>query len=159
MFISIQLILTVLFTLSFESKGITSEQGAITNEIECGDLLSRYGEKPPKLKFIQCSKGEGQVVAKATYQVSGENAKEVEDFLVKTYGMGALKFVCCVWEPQNGRTGQIISVQLQEENPNYSISISMFASAETEETMSTGKLELDRDKIDYFTVVVEIINV
>lgn len=155
----IKLIISVLFFFSFEGKEIAIKQGDITKEIECGDLLSKYGEKPSQLKFIECLKGEGQVVLKAIYQVSGEDAKDVEDFLVKTYNMGKLKFVCCAWEPEKGRTGQIVDATLQEKHPNYSISISMFASAETEATKLTGELELERAKIKYFTVEVELIDV
>lgn len=146
-------------SLNVHSNEVTLNYPKVAEQskpIECGDLLSRYAEKPAKLNFLDCVSGEGQVILEAKYEVSGKDSKEVEDFLVKAYGLGKLKFVCCGWESENGRNGQIDAVKGLEDYPNYSLSIIMFASAEIEEE---GRLELDRNKIKGFTVLVQIVDV
>ncbi len=158
MYLSIKLILLAFLGSfwSIDSNDFSLETKSgnqITSPIECGDLLSRYAKKPNQLSFLNCAAGEGQVVLAAQYSVSGKDSKAVERFLIKNYGMGKLKFVCCGWEPKNGKNGQINKVKAFKEYPNYSIMISMFASAEKE----TG-LELDRNEIEAFTVLVEIID-
>ena len=58
-------------------------------EIPCSDLLSIYAKKPIGLEFINCERPENsQTIAKAFYRVSGEESKEIEDFLIENYGMG-----------------------------------------------------------------------
>lgn len=164
MYLSIKLIVLgfVASWANFGSNEIISEYKQVNQElspIKCGDLFSRYAEKPAKLSFVNCVPGEGQVILEAKYEVSGKDSKEVEDFLVKTYGLGKLKFVCCGWESEKGRNGQIDAVKGLEDYPNYSIMIIMYASAETEMTESEGTLEMDRDKIENFTVLVQIVEV
>lgn len=128
-------------------------------QVECGDLLTRYAEKPDELEFLKCERGEGQTVLEADYRVTGKKSKDVEAFLAEKYGMGNLKFTCCGWEPEDGKNGQIDHVELRRINPNYSIIISMFASAEKEDKNGKSYIEFDRNKIDYFTVRVKIIEV
>jgi hypothetical protein len=133
------------------------KETSIVSTIECGDLLSRYAKKPEKLRFVDCTVGEGQVVLEAKYSVSGKDSKAVEKFLVKKYGMGKLKFVCCGWESKDGKSGQINNLKAFKDYPNYSIMISMFASAE--KGTDESSLELDRNEVEEFTVLVEIVDV
>lgn len=162
MYLSLKLILLVFLSTCFNSNKHLLEskkKTQIANTIKCGDLLSRYAKKPAKLSFVNCVDGEGQVILSAKYTVSGKNSKEVEDFLVKAYGIGKLKFVCCGWESKNGKNGQIDNLKGLEDDPNYCLSISMFASAEQVSNDKETYLELDRTKIEAFTVLVQILDV
>jgi hypothetical protein len=164
MYISIKLIvLTFLAScLNFTSNEVSLEckkEVQKSTLIKCGDLLSIYGEKPAKLSFVNCVSGEGQVILEAKYSVSGKDSKGVEDFLVKAYGLGKLKFTCCGWESENGKNGQINTLKGLEKHPNYSLTISMFASAEQASKENEMQLELDRNKIEHFTVLVQIVDV
>ncbi len=60
---------------------------APAEKVSCGDLFSEYAEKPAKLKYLECDKGTGQTVLVAKYRVSDEAASEVEQELVKRYGL------------------------------------------------------------------------
>jgi hypothetical protein len=164
MYISIKLIVLAFLStcLNFGSNETFLENKKETQNltaIKCGDLFSRYAEKPAKLSFVNCVSGEGQVILEAKYKVSGTDSKQVEDFLVKNYGLGKLKFACCGWESEKGKNGQINSVKGLEAYPNYSLTIIMFASAEKEGTEKEGALEFDRNKIKNFTVLVQIVDV
>ncbi|WP_291871293.1 DUF4952 domain-containing protein [Maribacter sp.] len=44
------------------------------------------------MEFIACEKGEGQTVLKAKYKVLGIYSEEIENILIKKYGIGKLKF-------------------------------------------------------------------
>lgn len=161
---SINLIILTFLTscLNFTSNELPLEwkkEAQQLTVIKCGDLLSRYAEKPAKLSFVNCVTGEGQVILEAQYSVSGKDSKEVEDFLVKAYGLGKLQFTCCGWESKNGKNGQIDALKGLENYPNYSLIISMFASAEQESKENETELELDRTKIEHFTVLVQIVEV
>ncbi len=115
----------------------------------CGDLLTRYGEKPEKLEFISCeSVDEPQKIIRLMYRVRGEDSKEVEDFLVEKYGMTKLKWACCAW---NGRGGQFNHDKFKAIHPYLGGGISMYASGEVE-----GGLEIDPEKIEYFYVEITL---
>ena len=118
--------------------------------IECGDLLQRYGEKTQKIEFIDCEKGKGQTVFQAKYKVLGSNSEEVENFLIKKYGIGKLKFTCCGWESTNG---YIKNIELLKINPNYILEISMYANAEKENLKGETYLELDKSKVVFYVIV------
>ncbi len=120
----------------------------------CGDLLDVYAEKPEKLEFVECKtykSSQSRVVA--TYRVSGKDAAEVEAFFVEKYGMGELKWACCGWET-SGKNGSFKHPELTAISPYLSAIITMFASAEVD--YNEEGLELDRTKIEYFTVEVNI---
>ncbi len=135
-------ILIVLLTLSL---GIVAQNGTKTVgnssdkvrlktkdfKIPCGDLLSVYAEKPKGLKFIKCERIKvGQSIVRATYKVSGKKSKEVEDFLVKTYGMGKLKWTCCGWD-NGGKYGVFEHSEFKKVNRDCLALISMYALAGT----------------------------
>ncbi|NMH86599.1 DUF4952 domain-containing protein [Flavivirga algicola] len=128
-------------------------------KIPCNDLLSTYAKKPIGLEFIKCERLEkGQTIAKAIYRVSGEQSKEIEDFLIKNYGMGNLKWVCCGWET-SGKYGGFEHSEFKKIDSYCSATIDMYASGEVEgkNDPTEIKLETDRNKIDYFTVVVTLV--
>lgn len=129
------------------------------NEISCGDILSTYAKKTNVLEFIKCEKPKNsQVIVKATYRVNGEQAKMVEEFLVKNYGMGKLKWTCCGWDVA-GNHGRFDHSEFKKIDMYCSAIISMYASGEVKDKNEpTGiKLETNRNKIDYFTITVELI--
>lgn len=132
---------------------------AFHDQIECGDLLALYAEMPEKLEalaFVKCEKTNGQTVARATYRVSGKASQAVEGFFVRHYGMGKLHWVCCGWENSGGNGGSFNHKALAKISPNLSGIISMHASGEVP---PDNELEFDRNKIPYFTVEVELIDV
>jgi len=121
--------------------------------IECGDLLARYDEKIPNVEFIECHKGKDQTIVETKYKVAGTKAKEVEKILIEKYGLGALKFVCCGWEPSNGQSGEILNTELKEINPYYYLEISMYANAEKQDKNGEVYIEKDRSKVDFYITV------
>ncbi len=128
-------------------------------KIPCNDLLSIYAQKPKGLKFIKCERVKNsQTIMRATYKVSGKKSKEVEDFLVKTYGMGKLKWTCCGWD-NSGKYGIFEHSEFKKINRDCSALISMSASAEVQDKSKPTqiRLETDRNKIDFFTVIVELV--
>ncbi len=128
-------------------------------QASCKDILSTYAKKPNSLEFIKCERLENsQTIIKATYRVKGKQSKEIEDFLVENYGMGKLSWTCCGWD-NAGKYGRFEHSEFKKIDTYCSAIISMYASGEVEdEDEPTGiKLETDRDKIDYFTVIVELV--
>lgn len=128
------------------------------NQYLCGDLLEQYAEKPQNLEFVGCEVVKNsQTLVRATYSVSGNKSEEVEDFLVKNYGMGKLKWVCCGWE--TGRKyGSFEHSELTKIDPNLSVIINMYNSKEAEdEEVKKDTLALDRTQIEYFTVTVSLV--
>ena len=121
----------------------------------CGNLLQQYATEPPGVVFTGCAKGQGQTVAVASYRVAGAESARVEKFFREKYGMGKLVFVCCGWEPENGRTGQSASAALKRLNPDYSLTITMFATDAT--LMASGTRALtDKRRVKHFTVEVRV---
>lgn len=135
-------LITFLFFTSFYGK-----------KVDCGDLLEQYGEKPPQLTFVGCKEGTEQSRLEATYKVSGTNAQAVELFLREKYGLAPLKFVCCGWEPTNGKTGTIQHSDLAKINPNYILDVSMFGNAERKNEQGEYYIERDRTKVDFMVIV------
>ncbi len=163
-------ILIVLLTLSFgivaqnctKTVDNSSDKVRLENKdfkIPCGDLLSVYAEKPKELRFIKCEKiKDSQTIVRATYQVAGTKSKVIEDFLVKTYGMGKLKWTCCGWD-NAGKYGVFEYSEFKKINRECLALISMYASAEVQDKSKQSKvrLETDRNKIAFFTVIVELV--
>jgi hypothetical protein len=67
--------------------------------------------------------------------------------------MGKLKWTCCGWE-SGGKYGSFKHKEITKSNPDYHVGITMYASGETDKG-----LEFDRNKIAYFTVIAEIVEV
>ena len=130
-----------------------------TTEISCGDILSTYVKKPNDLEFIKCERPKNsQTIIKATYRVNGKESKRIEDFLIENYGMGELKWTCCGWD-NGGKYGSFEHSEFKKIDKYCSATVSMFASREIEDDnkLTEVKLEFDRNKIDYFTVIVELV--
>jgi len=85
---------------------------------ECKDFLQQLTQKPTELKYQSCKKVEEApaVLLKATYEVSGKKAKEIENFLHKEFGLKRLRFACCGWETSpstyNSKNGDTYSIQM-----------------------------------------------
>lgn len=130
-----------------------------SNKIECGDLLTKYAHKPNGLEYESCSPGTGQTIVEASYRVKGARSKEVEDFLVKNYGMGELKFIGSGWEPTDGKFGEFTSDAIRAFNTNYIMLIHMVGNAEVKGKDGDLVLEKDRKKIPFFYVTVSIMDI
>ena len=130
----------------------------------CGDLLQQYATKPAGVVFIGCQEAKpgGQTVAVATYAVSGANSLNAERIFHEQYGMGNLTFLCCGWEPAEGKTGQVASAKLRKLNPNYTLLITMYSDAQAiEQAMLRGDTAAfrNRRKVKQFIVEVKIVEV
>ena len=113
----------------------------------CGDFLRQAGLRLAALDYKSCQPAKSaQIrVLRATYEVRGVNAASVEAQLVKRYGMGVLKFNCCLWEPTNGQRGWSKTRQ------GYDLDIGMGS----EETVYNKRS--DWPKIKVFFVVVDLL--
>ena len=69
------------------------------------DILKYFDNKPQHLELIKHEKGNGQIVSSVMFRVPGKYAIIVEEYLINTFNMGALVFVCCGWEPKDGKLG------------------------------------------------------
>ncbi|MGF6907124.1 DUF4952 domain-containing protein [Fusobacterium sp. PH5-44] len=144
-----------------ESEKIKSKRGDYFNETNyktwdlkylCGDLLDIYAKKPADLEFIKCEIIDGdQTLVKATYRVSGKKSKEVEDFLVNNYRMKQLEWSDFFgWE--NGYKWGIFEHEDLHEIDKFLLGgVLMYQKIEL-----GNKRERDRDKIEYFEVIVEL---
>ena len=156
---AIGLRLFLLLTLSTQLLSSSWNIEGLSTHKLCGDLLEIYAEKPKNLIFKQCKRVESsQTLVEAHYEVSGKNAKAVEDFLVKNYGMGKLQWVCCGWESR-GKYGGFEHKNLTKIDPYLSGIITMGGSGEIfdENGTFTGKLEFDREKVPFFHVIVSLV--
>jgi hypothetical protein len=121
--------------------------------LESVDLLEKYADKPANLTFVACKAGTGQTVLEAEYMVLGKDAKAVEDFLVKQYGLGEMTFTCCGWESKDGKNGSIENAELKQQYPNYVLDVSMYGNAEIADENGDVYLERDRDNIVFYVKV------
>lgn len=76
----------------------------------CQDFLQAMGRKPAGLEYIGCSQDDASYIKpmEAHYRVAGAGAAKVEAFLHATFGLPALRYVCCGWsngEPYYWREG------------------------------------------------------
>ncbi len=117
---------------------------------ECGDLLSQWAEKPNELEFLDCEPGEGQLIFKANYRVSGKQAHLVETFLRKKYGIGKLVFLCCGWDSKNGKIGIF-------KKPDLTNGIHYDISMYSEETLIKDRNQWN--KIPYFYVTAKVLDI
>ncbi len=158
--LSFILLLTIGCNTSSKSTNVTTNNITTNADtIECGDLLERYAQKPKGLIYIDCiSNKTFQTIVSAEYRTSGENSENVEQFLVNKYGMGKLKWICCAWG-NGGKYGGFQHQDITNINSNYMVTISMYASGEVEDEEGKVTIEKDKHKIEYFTVIVEILDV
>ncbi|ARZ75114.1 DUF4952 domain-containing protein [Stenotrophomonas sp. WZN-1] len=65
----------------------------------CQDFLQAMGRKPEGLEYTGCSQDDASYIKpmEAHYRVAGAGAAKVEAFLHATFGLPALRYVCCGW--------------------------------------------------------------
>ena len=119
----------------------------------CGDLLAIYAKKPTHLEFVKCQVIDGgQTLVRAIYRVVGKNSKEVEDFfLVNNYRMKKLEWSNFFGWENRGVWGVFKHKDLYEIHQFLLGSVIMYQKIE----LGT-KCEYDREKVEYFEVVVEL---
>lgn len=81
--------LFILISVLLLSQGCTPDEpiSKPQNALFCGDFFTKYADKPSKLHFVKCTTGQGQTLFDAEYVVSSEDSQEVENILVKQYGL------------------------------------------------------------------------
>ncbi|WP_432592529.1 DUF4952 domain-containing protein [Stenotrophomonas maltophilia] len=84
--------------------------GLARPDMVCQDFLQAMGRKPAGLEYIGCSQDDASYIKpmEAHYRVAGAGAAKVEAFLHATFGLPALRYVCCGWssgEPYYWREG------------------------------------------------------
>ena len=129
-----------------------------------GDLLLNYATKPAGLTLLGYKAGQpgGQTIAVATYQVAGADAGKVEAFFRAHYGMGELTFLCCGWEPAEGKQGEVESAALRKLNPDYSLLLTMYSDAQSMgEALASGDSGAWKDKrrVKRFLVEVKVMEI
>jgi len=130
----------------------------------CGDLLQQYATKPAGVVFSGCKEAKpgGQTVAVATYTVSGANSLNAERIFHEQYGMGNLTFLCCGWEPAQGKIGQVASAKLRKLSPDYTLLLMMYSDAQViEQAMLRGDTAAfkNRRKVKRFIVEVKVVEI
>ena len=76
--------------------------------------------------------------------------------------MGKLTFLCCGWEPAEGKIGQIASAKLRKLNPDYTLVIMMYSDARViERAILRGDTAAfrNRQKVRRFIVEVKVVEV
>jgi hypothetical protein len=126
------------------------------SKVECGDLWNIYDEKPIEVEFLECKRGQGQEVVAATYKVKGQDIAVVEKLLVEKYGMGKLRFVCCGYEPENGKRGGIRSKKMENINPDFFIEITL--SSNDDFITKEGKRK-EAHEFDFMLVTIRVVYV
>ncbi len=117
----------------------------------CADFLAELNKKPPHLEYQGCKKNDThQMYFEAEYRASGVHAASVEAYLIKTFDMPKLRFVCCGWESSNGETsnGQFHRLAGPDQYADDHVYLVTMGSVET--------LQKDWQKIPYFQVTVRL---
>ena len=107
--------------------------------LSCGDLFAEYAEKPENIEFLKCTALEHddrQKRMEAEYKVSKENSYEVEQFLVKRYGL--MRF-CDYSHAMPINEVHLDPKNLREIAPYYSLNIRV--SHHTNSLKEAGELE------------------
>ena len=81
----------------WEAHGRT--EGLARPDTDCQDFLQAMGRKPEGLEYIGCSQDDASYIKpmEAHYRVAGAGAAKIEAFLHATFGLPALRYVCCGW--------------------------------------------------------------
>jgi hypothetical protein len=120
---------------------------------KCGDILDQLAEKPDHLEFVDCNPdNHTQIIFEARYRVSGKYAAQTEDFFNKKYGMNKLSYICCGWEPKDGKLGDFKKPETVSLHTIY-FNISMYS----DETDIQERTEWH--KIPYFNVEAKILDI
>jgi len=135
-----------------ESLTVDSKK-SVSSEVFSGDIFNYFFEKPDALKLIGCKQGQGQVLFEALYCVQGKNAVDIESLLTEQFLMSPLSFVCCGWEPEDGKSG-ILTEEFHNESTGEFIGV--FVNMYSQETLLNKRSEWRN--IDSFFVRVEVVS-
>ncbi|MCT4640831.1 MAG: DUF4952 domain-containing protein [Bacteriovoracaceae bacterium] len=93
----------ITFAFSITLFSCTNQNKFDTEVNKCTNFLAKWGLDHPKIKYQNCiteprSKIQPKVIA--TYDVAGNNAKDIETYLRIKFRMEELVFTCCGWGPR-----------------------------------------------------------
>ena len=111
----------------------------------CADFLAKLQKKPAHLKYLSCkhhagSEGESWI---AEYRVRGTYAAEIEDSLVRNFGLARLTKSCCQWDGP--------AADFTQANAHYEIA--MTSDEDSSSVVTTSRS--DWPKLPYFHVTVQ----
>ena len=87
-----------------QNMQITDEPLLFDPNLTCRNFfLEIDANAPDYFQYYDCQmQDEGQTwPITVIYKVDGKYAEQAHQYLIKTMGMGDLKFLCCYWEQQN----------------------------------------------------------
>ena len=119
------------------------------------DVLSLLIDPPFKIEFYDYNEGNenSQTALEVIYRFKGNQAEEIESYLIENYGMTELGFRCCGWE-QDGLTSLEITEEFKQQYGYLydfnSIILTMFS----DETIVSARN--DWKQIPYFYIKVEL---
>lgn len=146
------LFLIIILNTFINCKNIKNDiQKNDINKISNNDLLEKYLNKPKHLEFIEYKSKNEQIIESSLYRLEGKYAAIVEKYLKNKCKMGKLKFICCGWEPRDGKHGYFKKDEYFKEKGLYrSYIVSMYS----EETLINKRKNWA--EIKYFYVLAEI---
>jgi hypothetical protein len=111
----------------------------------CADFLAKLQKKPAHLKYVSCkhhtgSEGDSWI---AEYRVRGTYATEVEESLVRNFGLVRLTKSCCQWDGP--------AADYAQADAHYEINMS--SDQDSSSVVTTGRS--DWHKLPYFHVTVQ----
>lgn len=111
----------------------------------CADFLAKLQKKPAHLQYLSCkhhagSEGDSWT---AEYRVRGTYAAEVEESLVKNFGLVRLKKSCCQWDGP--------AADYAQGDAHYEITMTSDEDSSTAVTTARS----DWRKLPYFHVMVQ----
>ena len=116
-----------------------------TADAACADFLKKLKKKPAHLQYVNCkhqasSEGDSWI---AEYRVRGTYAAEVEESLVRNFGLVRLKKSCCQWDAP--------AADYTQEAAHYEIT--MTSDEDSSSVVTTARS--DWPKLPYFHVIVQ----
>ena len=111
----------------------------------CADFLAKLKQRPAHLQFLSCkhhagTNGDSWI---AEYRVRGTYAAEVEESLVKNFGLVRLKKSCCQWDAP--------AADYTQGDAHYEIT--MTSDEDSPSVVTTARS--DWRKLPYFHVIVQ----
>ena len=109
----------------------------------CADFLAKLKKKPAHVQYLSCKYHAASDSWIAEYRVRGTYAAEVEDSLVRNFGLARLTKSCCQWDGP--------AADFTQANAHYQIA--MTSDEDSSSVVTTGRS--DWRKLSYFHVVVQ----
>ena len=111
----------------------------------CADFLAKLKKRPAHLQYLSCkhhagSEGDSWI---AEYRVRGPYAVDVEESLVRHFGLARLKKSCCQWDAP--------AADYTQGNAHYEIT--MTSDEDSSSVVTTARS--DWPKLPYFYVIVQ----